>query len=254
MLEIIQLPILSDNYTYVIHDPSVGETIVIDPGEAGPVLACLDAKNWPLKAVINTHHHLDHVNGNHELQYMTACELWCSHYDKKRIAAVTKTLQEGSTFTIGQYKCEVWEIPGHTLGHIAIWCEAMQALFSGDTLFPLGCGRLFEGSSSQIFHSLERIKRLPPTTLIYGAHEYTLRNAPFALEMEPDNETLIARIAGATRLRQQSIPTVPTELSLELATNPFLRTESLVIRKKLGLEQASNEKIFAELRHLRDQW
>lgn len=254
MIEIIQIPILSDNYTYLLYDPRSLDSIVIDPGTGESVLEYLTRHHLHLSKIINTHHHHDHIGGNSLLQTHTRCDILCSEYDADRIPGGQGLLKEGFQLTLGESTFEVLEVPGHTHGHIALWNQEEALLFSGDTLFPLGCGRVFEGTPNRLYHTLQRLASLPPSTLIYGAHEYTLRNIPFALAMEPDNRLLQQRVMEARLLRKQDKPTVPSTLKLELETNPFLRTSSLTIRKTLSLEQASDEEVFCALRTLRNRF
>ncbi|MFM8333177.1 MAG: hydroxyacylglutathione hydrolase [Candidatus Methylumidiphilus sp.] len=252
MLEILQIPALTDNYIYLAHEPNGWATAVIDPAAAEPVLKALDERGWTLTHILNTHHHGDHVGGNLELKRATGCAVVGVARDKERIPGIDVEVAEGDIIGLGHAAARVLDIPGHTSGHIGFWFAEDDALFCGDTLFGLGCGRLFEGHAEQMWESLEKIRALPPSTRIYCAHEYTQANGRFALTVEPGNPDLLERLSDVQSLRARGLPTVPFLLSEELAANPFLRPESLAIRHRLKLEKADNWRVFAELRHLKD--
>ena len=180
MLEILQIPVLEDNYVYLLHEPDSGATAAVDPALAGPVLAALDARGWRLSHVLNTHHHGDHVGGNLALKAATGCAIVGAAGDRHRIPGIDLLLGDGEEFGFGAVSARILEVPGHTCGHIAFWFEDAAALFCGDTLFALGCGRLFEGSVEQMWRSLERLRALPPQAKVFCAHEYTQANARFA--------------------------------------------------------------------------
>lgn len=252
MLEIIQLPVLRDNYIYVLHDSRSAETAVIDPAEAVPVLDLLARKGWQLHTVLNTHHHSDHVGGNIELKRKTGCTVIASHIDAQRIPALDTSVSDGDIINVGSHQATVIATAGHTLGHIIYHFADDKLLFCGDTLFAMGCGRLFEGSAAQLWQSLAKIKVLPHDTLCYCAHEYTLANAHFALKVEPDNQALHARIIEIQNLRAQGRASIPTTIAQELATNPFLREHSVSLQKSIQRVNASPVEIFTELRRLKD--
>mgnify|MGYP000476916297 FL=1 len=254
MLEIIQLAVLNDNYIYLIHDPVSGETAVIDPAVAQPVLDTLAEKNWSLNYILNTHHHHDHVGANLELKQKTNCEIFASTFDQPRIPGIDKTLNHGDEFSLGNQVARVIETPGHTLGHIVFYFSENKALFCGDTLFSMGCGRLFEGSSEQMWQSLQALKELPTDTQIYCAHEYTLANAKFALTLDPDNPALLLRIQQAKKLRAANQSTAPSSLKQELETNPFLREDSLAIQKSINMPGQSAADVFKRIRELKDSF
>ncbi|MEI7867498.1 MAG: hydroxyacylglutathione hydrolase [Candidatus Methylumidiphilus sp.] len=254
MLEILQIPALHDNYIYLVHEPNGWATAVIDPAVAEPVLQALDEKGWKLTHILNTHHHGDHVGGNIELKRKTSCAIVAVARDKERIPGIDVEVHEGDIIGLGHADAQVLDVPGHTSGHIAFWFADENALFCGDTLFGLGCGRLFEGHAEEMWASLEKIRALPPSTLIYCAHEYTQANGRFALEMEPENQALQERVAKVAALRKRNVPTIPSLLEEELATNPFLRPHSPDIRRRLGLTGVADWRVFAEIRHRKDSF
>lgn len=253
-LQIISLPVLSDNYVHVIHDPDSGDTAVVDPAEAQPVLACLKKQGWSLKFILNTHHHHDHIGGNAVLQRETGCRLYANGADKHRIPSIDRLLTANDTFSLGRHPIQVISTPGHTSGHIVFYFFDDALLFCGDTLFGMGCGRLFEGSAEQLWQSLQKLKTLPLDTQMYCAHEYTLANGRFAMTVEPSNQALQCRMIQVKRLRENQQATVPSRIADELATNPFLREDSLAIQAELGLTGSDPLVIFTRLRHLKDQF
>lgn len=252
MLEILQIPVLDDNYVYLLHDRQTGETAAVDPAEADPVLQALAANGWELTHVLNTHHHGDHVGGNLGLKRRTGCRIVGSERDRERIPGIDIAVGETATFKLGRSEVRVLDVPGHTRAHIAFWLPDAEALFCGDTLFALGCGRLFEGTPEEMWRSLEKLRVLPPGTRVYCAHEYTQSNGRFALTVEPENTALKERMAQVGELRRQNKPTVPSTLKEELATNPFLRPESEEIRSNLGMMSADPVDVFAETRRRKD--
>lgn len=254
MLEIIQLPVLNDNYIYLLHDADSGETAAVDPAVAGPVLDFLQAKGWQLSYILNTHHHGDHVGGNLQLKQQTGCKVVGANSDKARIPGLDIGVEDGDEVRLGSHVFKVMATPGHTLGHIVFYGADSQTLFCGDTLFSLGCGRLFEGSAEQMWQSLQRLKALPESTRIYCAHEYTQANGRFALSVEADNPALQQRLAEVAELRRQNQSTLPSTLAQELATNPFLREHSTSIRQAVNGENDSPAEIFAKVRRLKDQF
>lgn len=254
MIQIQQIPVLQDNYIYLIHEIESGETAVVDPALAKPVLAVLEKNNWQLTYILNTHHHADHIGGNRDLKAATQCKVIGSKADFKRIPVIDISLQDGETLTLGKHTLQIIECSGHTLGHIAFYLADAKALFCGDTLFSMGCGRLFEGSAEKMWQSLTKFTQLPLDTKIYCAHEYSLANAKFALSIEPNNAELIQTIKHITELREDNRPTVPTSLKQELATNPFLRVNSVEIRSSLHLKNATELEVFTELRKRKDQF
>jgi hydroxyacylglutathione hydrolase len=252
MLEIHRLPVLQDNYVWLLHDPVTGATAAVDPAEAEPVLDRLDKLGWTLSHIFNTHHHWDHTGGNLVLKRQTGCKVYGAERDRGQIPGLDVPLQDGDAVEFGSLRARVLGVPGHTLGHIAYWIEEDQALFCGDTLFAMGCGRLLGGKAEQMWSSLNRLRQLPGDTRVYCAHEYTQNNGRFALTVEPGNPALVERMAQVDAARQEKLPTVPSTLAEELATNPFLRPESAEIRTRLGLESAAPVAVFAEVRRRKD--
>ena len=224
MVELIQVPLLKDNYAYVLHDSQSGATAVVDPAEAGPVLEVLHHHRWDLTHILCTHHHYDHVEGVPDLKIRyPGAQVLASAQDGQKISSLDHGLHDNENFLIGDLKCVALVTPGHTLGHVCFWLPDQAMLFSGDTLFTLGCGRLFEGSPLQMWQSLSRLAALPDETLVYCAHEYTQSNGRFARTIEPDNPRLLSRLDLVDQLRAQGLPTVPAPLMMERDTNPFLR-------------------------------
>ncbi|GAB4184349.1 MAG: hydroxyacylglutathione hydrolase [Thalassobaculales bacterium] len=252
MLDIVQIPVLKDNYVYLAHDRATAATAVVDPAVAEPVLAELDRRSWRLTTILNTHHHNDHVGGNLALVAATGCTVVGPRADAGRIPGIATALGDGDTYALGRSVAHVFDVPGHTRGHIAYWFAEDAALFCGDTLFALGCGRLFEGTPEQMWQSLGKLRGLPGHTRVYCAHEYTQANARFALTVEPANATLAARAAAIDAARAQGLPTVPSTLAEEIATNPFLRADQPSLAASLGLDRAAPAQVFAEVRRRKD--
>lgn len=251
-LAIHQIPVLSDNYVYLAHDPDTGATAVIDPAVAAPVLRTLEEFGWRLTHILNTHHHGDHVGGNLELIEKTGCTVVGPGHDADRIPGIAVRVREGDRVTLGRAEATVIEVAGHTRGHIAYHFAEDRVLFCGDTLFSAGCGRLFEGSPAQMWDSLKKLRALPEDTRVYCAHEYTQKNTEFALSVDPDNAALREYAAAVRQLRRQDRPTVPSRLSTECAVNPFLRVDQPDLGAALGMERADPVTLFAEIRSRRD--
>jgi hydroxyacylglutathione hydrolase len=253
-LEIEIIPVLSDNYVYLLHEPDAGITGVVDPAVVEPVMARLAAKGWSLDWILSTHHHADHTGGNLELKEKTGCRIAGPGKDKARIPGIDLELVEGDRFRLGAAEAEIFETPGHTSGHISYWFAESKALFSADTLFSLGCGRLFEGDARMMWHSLQKYAPLPDDALVYCGHEYTESNARFALTVDPENPALQARAKEIKEQRAAGQPTIPTTLGEERAANPFLRPADPAIRKLLGMENADDTAVFAEIRKRKDNF
>ncbi|MGE0045934.1 MAG: hydroxyacylglutathione hydrolase [Hyphomonadaceae bacterium] len=252
MLIIHQFPCLEDNYGFLVHDPQSGETTTIDTPDADAILRELDAKGWRLTQVWNTHWHPDHAGGNAELKAKTGCRVTGPAEVERIGQAPDRIIAHGDSVTLGSTEARVIDVGGHTLGHIAYHVPSQSVAFVGDSLFSLGCGRMFEGTPPQFWDSLQRIAALPDETTLYCAHEYTASNARFALSVDPDNPTLKARAAEIERLRAAGQPTVPMTLAAEKAANPFLRAP--VLRRQLNLDAANDAEAFAELRKRKDNF
>ena len=253
-LEVHMFPCLSDNYGFLIHDPDSGSTAVIDTPEVEAINAALAEKGWSLSHILNTHHHFDHAGGNEALKEQWKCTVVGAANDASRIPGIDVRVADGDLFEFGSCVAQVLEVPGHTSGHIAYYFEADRVAFVGDTLFALGCGRLFEGSPAQMWGSLQKLMELPDDTTLYCAHEYTQSNAAFALSVEPKNPELVARSQQIDRLRAKGIATVPMTLAIEKATNPFLCPHSADLQRTLGLEGAPLVEVFAETRRRKDNF
>ncbi len=251
-LEIEQIPVLRDNYVYLLHDPTSGATAVVDPAVAEPVEERLALKGWTLTHILNTHHHDDHTGGNLALKQRYNARVVGARGDSQRIPGIDLQVADGDSFLLGSAASMVMAVPGHTLGHIAYWFPESLALFCGDTLFAMGCGRLFEGSPEQMWASLLKLRGLPDDTMVFCAHEYTQSNARFARMVERDNEDLLARIDDIDARRSRNLPTVPSPLALERTTNPFLRADVESVKKGVGLPGGDPVRVFAEIRRRKD--
>ena len=221
-LEIVRIPALTDNYVWLMHDPVSGETVVVDPAEAAPVRAAADARGWRIGQVWNTHWHPDHTGGNAEIKAAGA-RVSGPAAESARIPTLDVHLREGDRVSIGDVEAEVIETPGHTAGHISFHLPSEEIAFTGDTLFAMGCGRLFEGTPADMFASMRKLAALPDDTTVYCGHEYTLANARFARSVDPENAAVADRLREVEALRAAGEPTVPTTIEAEQATNPFLR-------------------------------
>ena len=227
MLEIVRIPALSDNYIWLVHEPGSGETTVIDPAVAEPVLAEAEARDWRITQIWNTHWHPDHTGGNAGIKAATGCTVTAPAAEAGRIPTLDRAVGEGDRVALEIVEAEVIEVPAHTAGHIAYHLPSEGVVFVGDTLFVMGCGRLFEGTAEQMFANMHRLADLPPETRVYCAHEYTLSNGRFALTVEPDNAALRERMERVEADRAEGRPTVPTTIGEERATNPFMRAASV---------------------------
>jgi hydroxyacylglutathione hydrolase len=249
---IVTVPCLSDNYAYLLHDPATGETAVVDVPEAGPIEEALAERGWRLTDILITHHHHDHVDGVGPLRSSTGAKVWGAAADAERLPPLDHALGEGDEVKIGNLAGRVLDVSGHTVGHIAFHFPEANAVFTADSLMALGCGRLFEGTAPQMWESLSKLAALPRETLVCSGHEYTQNNARFALTIEPDNAALQARARGVSELRANDRPTVPSRLSEELDTNPFLRAGLPEVKSNLGMSTAGDEDVFAEIRRRKD--
>jgi hydroxyacylglutathione hydrolase len=226
-LEIIRIPVLSDNYVWLVHEPDSGETMVVDPAVAEPVLAEAEAREWQITQIWNTHWHPDHTGGNAAIKEATGCTITGPAAEKERIPTLDRLIAEGDVVKLGAVEAQVIDVPAHTAGHIAYHFPTELAAFVGDTLFAMGCGRLFEGTAAQMYSNMRKLEALGDDTSIYCAHEYTLSNGRFALTVEPDNAALAQRMAQVTAMREAGEATVPTTIAHERATNPFMRAASV---------------------------
>ena len=254
MLEVHTIPALTDNYIYLIHDSQSKQTIVIDPSLARPVCQFLKEKQWNLDAIWNTHHHWDHTGGNLELKQKYHCKIYGPQETKNPIPGMDQGLNETDHLKIGNKTVQIIETPGHTAKALCFFIREDRILFCGDSLFSLGCGRLFEGTAQQLWQSLEKIKKLPENTKIYAAHEYTEQNCLFALSIDPSNHDLKNYQIIIKKKRQKNEATLPTLLSLELKSNPFLRTEKQEIKSATKTEKKEDWETFKALRQLKDSF
>lgn len=253
-LEIVRIPCLRDNYGYLVRDPDTGIAASIDSPDPQAILRALDERNWTLHFILNTHHHWDHAGGNLALKERTGCKVIGAGADAERLPGIDRKVAAGDTFALGTKTAQVLETPGHTRAHICWWFADDGVAFVGDTLFAMGCGRLFEGSAEQMWSSLRKLAALPDDTRVYCAHEYTQNNGRFALSVEPYNPALIERMKEVDCLRANDQPTVPTTIGLEKATNPFLRPASPGLRATLAMPDADDVAVFAETRRRKDDF
>lgn len=253
-LEIHMFPCLQDNYSFLVHEPENDLTAVVDTPEVAPINRALEQKGWRLTHILNTHHHFDHAGGNLELKQQWQCTVVGARADRDRIPGIDVEVGDGDAYVFGGCDAQVFDVPGHTRGHIAYYFAEGGVAFVGDTLFALGCGRLFEGTPDQMWSSLEKLIALPDDTVVYCAHEYTQSNARFAVTVEPGNKELLERAEEIERLRKEGVPTVPTTMGLEKRTNPFLRPMSPNLQETVGLVGAPLAEVFGETRLRKDRF
>lgn len=251
-LEIVTVPCLSDNYAFLARDKDTGKVALVDVPEAAPILAELDRRGWTLDEIWLTHHHPDHVQGLAEVLAVHKAPVTGAAEDAHRLPGLDRAVSDGDGFTLGATDVRVWDVSGHTVGHVAFITDG--AAFTADSLMALGCGRVFEGTKPQMWESLQKLAALPRDTLVYSGHEYTLTNAKFARTIEPDNPDLISRIETVERARAAGRPTVPSELSIEIGTNPFLRAHEARVQENLGMLGADPADVFAEIRSRKDSF
>ena len=251
-IEVHQFPCLSDNYGYLVHDSASGETVCIDTPDADAYLAEAEKKGWRITQIWNTHWHADHAGGNEAIKAQTGCLVVAPEVDAPKIAAVDRTVRGGDLVALDGVDAQVIDVGGHTMGHVAYYLPSAGIAFVGDSLFALGCGRMFEGTPDQFWTSLARLKALPGATALYCAHEYTASNARFAIHADPDNATLAAFAAEVEQRRAAGQPTVPTVLEREIATNPFLRADDPAMQARWGGKDAVTT--FAALRAAKDSY
>lgn len=253
-LEIVTVPCLEDNYAYLLHNSETGATAVVDVPDETPIEAELMKREWKLGYILITHHHPDHIDGVDVLREATGAEVIGAAADAKRLPELDLAVSQGDHFWVGAADGRVIDVPGHTVGHIAFHFPTAEVIFTADSLMALGCGRLFEGTAAQMWESLSKIAILPPDTLIYSGHEYTESNLRFALTIEPENRDLVARAEKIRADREKGKPTVPSTLAEELATNPFLRANKPEVKAALGMSEASDVDVFAEIRRRKDKF
>ncbi len=251
-LEIHQIPTRSDNYVYLLRESSTGNAAVVDPSDADPVLATLAMFGWNLTHVLATHHHDDHIGGVSRIKEATGCTVIGPRADRERIPMIDVEVGDGDVCRLHGAEAKVWDVPGHTRGHIAYWFPESRALFCGDTLFALGCGRVFEGTHEQMYKSISKFAEVPDETWVYCAHEYTAANAKFALHVDPGNDDLREYARQIERRREAGVSTVPSLMGLERRTNPFLRAGDAAFARALGMEGRAPVEVFAEVRTRKD--
>ena len=227
------IPCLKDNYSYLVFDEKTLESEVVDPSDADPIINEIEKNNLKLKYIFNTHHHYDHVGGNKKLKEKYNCKIIGFEKDKKRIPEIDIALKDKQKWKSELFECSILHIPGHTSGHICIYINKLNALFTGDTLFSLGCGRIFEGTYKEMYESLDKLKKFPPNTKIYCGHEYTLKNAEFCIKHDKDNSALIEKIKSIKKKLDNGFPTIPTTIKEELDCNIFLRSKDVGSFSKL---------------------
>lgn len=252
--DLVTIPCLSDNYAFLLRDKDSGSVALIDVPEAAPVASKLNELGWTLTDIWLTHHHPDHIQGVPALIADHPARIYGAKADEHRLPTLDHALADGDSFKFGAHDVQVMDVSGHTLGHIAFYMPAAETVFTADSLMALGCGRLFEGTASQMWTSMQRLMKLPQNTTVCSGHEYTQSNAKFALTVDPDNAALISRSREIDQARRNSEPTVPSTLSLELQTNPFLRPADPGIRAQLGMENATDTEVFAEIRARKDSF
>jgi hydroxyacylglutathione hydrolase len=253
-LELVTVPCLKDNYAFLIHDAASGQTALIDAPESAPIVAVLTARNWNLTHILITHHHPDHIDGVADIRAATGAKVLGAAADAHRLPPLDLALVEGDTFRIGADTAHVIDVPGHTVGHIAFHFPASGLVFTADSLMAMGCGRLFEGTPAQMWNSLSKLAALPPETIVCSGHEYTASNHRFALTLEPGNPDLILRGRQITMARDARQATVPSTLNDELKTNPFLRAGVNSLKTALGMPDAPDASVFAEIRARKDRF
>ena len=253
-MEITPIPCLTDNYAYVIYDNNSETVGVVDPSESQPIISFLERKNIKLNYILNTHHHFDHIGGNIELKKKYNAKIIGFAGDKHRIPGIDITLKNNENFNFGNSTIKVFHIPGHTLGHICFFFEKEKIVFTGDTLFSLGCGRIFEGDHKQMLISLNKIKKLPKDTKIYCGHEYTYKNAEFCMKYDSNNNDLKKKFEKIKKLKSQNLPTVPSSLKDELKSNIFLRCNQKDLKIKLNMKNQEDFKVFKKVRDLKDSF
>tara|TARA_Y100000590_G_scaffold343069_1_gene391866 strand:- start:331 stop:1092 length:762 start_codon:yes stop_codon:yes gene_type:complete len=253
-MKITLIPCLTDNYAYIINDESSNTVGVVDPSEAKPIISFLEKKNLKLNYILNTHHHFDHIGGNIELKKKYNAKILGFVGDKHRIPGIDIALKDNEKWNFSNSTIKILHIPGHTLGHICFFFEKEKIAFTGDTLFSLGCGRIFEGDHKQMLISINKIKKLPKDTKIYCGHEYTYKNAEFCMKYDDQNSDLIKQFQRIKKLRSNNLPTIPVSLEDELKSNIFLRCDQNDLKIKLNMKNQEDLKVFKKVRDLKDSF
>ncbi|WP_420862780.1 hydroxyacylglutathione hydrolase [Algirhabdus cladophorae] len=253
-IDILTVPCRADNYAFLIHNSDTGQTALVDAPETAPLMAALETKGWTLDDLLITHHHHDHVEAVEDLRAAFGCRVIGAAADAHRLPDLDLAVADGDSFETCGLTTDVFDVSGHTVGHVAFYMAATEAVFTADSLMALGCGRLFEGTPAQMWESLLRIRALPQTTTVYSGHEYTAANGRFAITIEPDNPDLIARIADIDAARDANQPTVPSSLALEIATNPFLRADLHSVQAGLDMAGDGAAEVFGEIRRRKDNF
>jgi hydroxyacylglutathione hydrolase len=253
-LELVTIPCLTDNYAYLIHNAATGETALIDVPEAAPILAVISARNWSLSNILITHHHDDHIQGTAEIVAATGAQVTGAKADAHRLPPLNHQVSDGDTITVCGHACHILDVSGHSIGHVAFHIPTADLVFTADSLMALGCGRLFEGTPAQAYASLMKLAALPGDPWVCSGHEYTAGNARFAATLEQGNPALISRIADVTVRREKGQPTVPSRLSDERATNPYLRAHLPALKSAVGLPNADAVTVFTEIRARKDRF
>jgi hydroxyacylglutathione hydrolase len=253
-LEMITIPCRTDNYAFLLHDAATGQTALVDAPEVPAIKAALDARGWRLTDILITHHHDDHISGVDALRELFGARVIGAKADARRLPPLDLAVAEGDVVQVCGQDASVIDVSGHTIGHIAYYFAESHMVFTADSLMAMGCGRLFEGTAAQMWASMQKLRALPGDTLVCSGHEYTANNARFALTVEPDNAALVARMADITAVRAAGGFTVPSLLSLEQQTNPFLRADDPALAAAIGMTGAAPVEIFAEVRRRKDKF
>ena len=253
-LEIVIVPCLSDNFAYLLRDAATGAVGVVDAPAAAPIEAALDERGWGLDQILITHHHGDHIDGVPRLVQRFGAKTVGAKKDENRLPPLDAALLEGDRWRLGESEAEVIDVSGHTVNHIAFYFAEAGAVFTGDSLFAIGCGRVFEGTHLMMWESLSKLAALPPETEAYFGHEYTLANAKFAVTAEPTNQALAARAAEVAEARENGEWTTPTTIARELETNPFLRATERSVQAAMGMEGGDPAAVFGEVRRRKDSF
>jgi len=251
-MQVIPIKCLSDNYAYIIHDKISKIVGVVDPSEAKPIISFLDKKKLKLNYILNTHHHFDHIGGNIELKKLYNAKVIGFYGDQHRIPGINIKLKDNEVWIFGNSPVKILHVPGHTLGHICFFFKKEKMVFTGDTLFSLGCGRIFEGDHKEMLDSLNKIKKLPKNTNIYCGHEYTYKNAEFCMKYDEENINLRKKFEKIKKLRSQNLPSLPTTLADELNSNIFLRCDQKDLKIKLNMVNREDLEVFKKIRDLKD--